>query len=107
VEASEGMKVRRGSALRDSGNTDPAANGSPGCSNPWSRDQRRVAGAGSFGRERRSSPTVKRQEGTAGRKICRYREGKPSEGRNPRALPARNKAGEVTSGTKRQEAEKA
>jgi hypothetical protein len=99
------MKARRGSALRNSGKTDSAADGSPGCSNPWSRGQRMVMWLSPSG-ESVAPPTEERQEGNAGREVCSYREGKPSEGKSPRALPARNKAGEVTSGAKRQEVEK-
>jgi len=51
-------------------------------------------------------PREKRQEGHAGREARGYREGKPSESRSPRALPARNKVGEVMGGIRRQEAEK-
>lgn len=43
----------------------------------------------------------------ASRDATRYRGGEPSEDESPRALPARNKAGEVAGGARRQEAEKA
>jgi hypothetical protein len=49
-----------------------------------------------------------RQEGMAGRKVLSATwEGKPLKGQTPEALPARNKAGRVSGGATRQEAEKA
>jgi hypothetical protein len=49
-----------------------------------------------------------RQEGMAGRKVLSATwEGKPLKGETPEALPARNKAGRVSGGATRQEAEKA
>ena len=49
-----------------------------------------------------------RQEGQIGREVeSATREERTSEGRSPRALPARNKAGRALGGTKHQEAVKA
>jgi len=49
-----------------------------------------------------------RQEGQAGREVTPAAwEERTSEGRNPWTLPARNRAGRVSGGARRQEAEKA
>jgi hypothetical protein len=49
-----------------------------------------------------------RQEGMAGREVLPVAwEGKPLKGKTPEALPARNRAGRVSGGVTRQEAEKA
>jgi hypothetical protein len=73
---------------------------------PWMRKSLKPH-AGKVSTWQVAEPASRRHEGQeAPRGVARYRGGKTSESENPRALPARNKAGQVAGGTKRQEVEK-